>query len=401
MYDHLPLYPGDPILSLHEAFQSDPHPNKASLSIGVYTDEGGRLPVLDSVRAASRRIEAEQRPSGYLPMEGAADYRAAVQALVFGAASPALAEGRIATIQTVGGSGALRIGADFIKAFFPTSSIWLSDPTWDNHEAIMRGAGLEVKRYPYYDAATNGLRWDDMLALWQSLPPKSIVLLQPCCHNPTGIDLTRDQWLLAIEVFKSRSLIPFVDMAYQGFGAGVEEDAWVIREMVTAGLFPLVANSFSKNFSLYGERCGGLSVVCPTAAEAKSVLGQLQAGVRRIYSSPPRHGAQLVAAVLGDDGLRTQWLGEVSKMRDRILRMRARLAALLGERLPGAPTGYLTDQHGMFSYTGLTPDEVVRLRDRHGVYLVLSGRMCVAGLNEANVGDVADAVAVVLAERGQ
>jgi len=399
MYEHLPVYPGDPILSLHQAFLADPRPHKASLSIGIYTDERGRLPLLESVQEAGKALLAQHRPCGYLPMEGAADYRAAVQSLVFGDGHPALGAGRIATIQTVGGSGALRIGADFLRAFFPDSAIWLSDPSWENHEVIMRAAGLRVERYPYYDAAGNGLRFAEILACWEGMPARSVVLIQPCCHNPTGIDLDRDQWRQAIAVLKRRELIPFLDMAYQGFGDGVEEDAWPVRAIVGAGLCPLVSTSFSKNFSLYGERCGSLSVVCPTAAEAERVLGQLQAGVRRIYSSPPLHGAQLVGMVLASAPLRARWLDEVRGMRERIRRMRGRLAGLVAERLPGTPVDFLTRQRGMFSYTGLTAAEVDTLRERHGVYLVRSGRMCVAGLTDANVGAVADAMAAVLRER--
>jgi aromatic-amino-acid transaminase len=399
MYQHLPVYAGDPILSLHEAFMADPRPNKVSLSIGLYFDEQGRLPVLDSVRQADKKLREQERPSGYLPIEGAPDYRAAVQKLVFGTDSVAVAEGRIATIQGVGGSGAIRIGADFIKSFMPGSDVWVSDPTWDNHESLMQGAGLKVARYPYYDADSNGLRYEEMLAFFAKLPAGSVVLMQPCCHNPTGIDLSKAQWSGVIQVMKDGGLIPFLDMAYQGFGDGLEEDAWAVRAMVEAGLCPLVTNSFSKNFSLYGERCGGLSVVCPTAEEADRVLGQLKAGIRRVYSSPPLHGERLVAAVLDTPALHQQWVGEVKDMRERIKRMRVLLAERLTAGLPGMSVDFLTAQHGMFSYTGLTSDEVDTLREKHGIYLVRSGRMCVAGLNEGNVQAVADALIVVLRAR--
>lgn len=400
MYEHLPIYAGDPILSLHEAFMADPRPNKVSLSIGLYFDEQGRLPVLDSVRQADTKLREQERPSGYLPIEGAPEYRAAVQRLVFGADSPAVTAGRIATIQGVGGSGAIRIGADFIKAFMPGSDVWISEPTWDNHESLMQGAGLKVALYPYYDAASNGLRYDEMLAFFGTLPAASVVLMQPCCHNPTGIDLTHDQWSGVIKVMKERALVPFLDMAYQGFGDGIDEDAWAVRAMVDAGLCPLVTNSFSKNFSLYGERCGGLSVVCPTAGEADRVLGQLKAGIRRVYSSPPLHGERLVATVLDTPALHTRWVAEVQEMRERIKRMRVLLAQRLTAGLPGMSVDFLTEQHGMFSYTGLTAAEVDTLRDKHGIYLVRSGRMCVAGLNERNVQAVADALIVVLKARG-
>lgn len=400
MYDHLPQYAGDPILSLHEAFLADSRPNKVSLSIGLYFDELGHLPVLDSVRQADRMLREHERPSSYLPIEGAPAYRAAVQRLVFGPDHPAIAAGRIATIQGVGGSGALRIGADFIKSFLPGSGVWISDPTWDNHESLMQGAGIAVGRYPYYDASRNGLRFDEMLAFFAKLPVGSVVLMQPCCHNPTGVDLTRDQWRRVIAVLTEHRLLPFLDMAYQGFGEGIDEDAWAIRAMVDAGLCPLVTNSFSKNFSLYGERCGGLSVVCPTANEAERVLGQLKAGIRRIYSSPPLHGEQLVATVLDTPALHARWLEEVRAMRDRIKRMRILLAQRLHAALPGLSVEFLTEQRGMFSYTGLSPAEVDTLREQHAIYLVRSGRMCVAGLNEGNLAAVADALVRVIAARG-
>ena len=400
MYHHLPIYAGDPILSLHEAFLVDPRPNKVSLSIGLYFDEHGRLPVLDCVRQADLKLREQERPSGYLPIEGAPAYRAAVQRLVFGAEHPAISQGRIATIQGVGGSGAIRIGADFIKNFLPGSDVWISDPTWDNHESLMQGAGLKVGRYPYYDAENNGLRYNEMLAFFGRLAPGSVVLMQPCCHNPTGIDLSHEQWAGVIQVMKTNGLIPFLDMAYQGFGAGVEEDAWAVRAMVEAGLCPLVTNSFSKNFSLYGERCGGLSIVCPTAEEAGRVLGQLKAGIRRVYSSPPLHGEQLVATVLDTPELHQRWIEEVQEMRERILRMRTMLAQRLTAGLPEMSVDFLTEQHGMFSYTGLTATEVDMLRDEHGIYLVRSGRMCVCGLNEGNVQAVADALIVVWKARG-
>ena len=323
-----------------------------------------------------------------------------MQRLVFGAESAAVSAGRIATIQGVGGSGAIRIGADFIKAFMPGSNVWISEPTWDNHESLMQGAGLKVARYPYYDAASNGLRYEEMLAFFGTLPAASVVLMQPCCHNPTGIDLTHDQWAGVIKVMKERALVPFLDMAYQGFGDGIDEDAWAVRAMVNAGLCPLVTNSFSKNFSLYGERCGGLSVVCPTADEADRVLGQLKAGIRRVYSSPPLHGERLVATVLDTPALHSRWVAEVQEMRERIKRMRVLLAQRLTAGLPGMSVDFLTEQHGMFSYTGLTSAEVDTLRDKHGIYLVRSGRMCVAGLNEGNVQAVADALIVVLKARG-
>ena len=400
MYTHLPILPGDPILSLHEAFLQERNPKRANLSIGLYFDDEGRLPVLPSVRVAAERIAAKGLASSYLPIEGAPDYRLRTQELVFGQDHEAVKAGRIATMQAIGGSGAIHVAARLITTCFPGSDIWLSDPTWDNHAALCASAGLRIHRYPYYDPASNGLRLDAMLDALSVIPPRSVVLMQPCCHNPTGIDPTRAQWAQIIEVLRKRDAIPFLDMAYQGFGAGIEDDAWAIRAMVDAGLMPIVTNSFSKNFSLYGERVGALSVVCPTPEQAQRVLGQAKAIVRSIYSSPALRGSQLVGEVLGDDALRAQWLLEVTVMRERIHTMRHTLAQRLVEQLPGIDVRYLTEQRGMFSYTGLAQSEVDELREVHGVYLVRSGRMCVAGLGQANVGFVADALAGVLAKRG-
>ncbi|RXV71324.1 aspartate/tyrosine/aromatic aminotransferase [Burkholderia stabilis] len=396
MYEHIPAYPGDPILSLFQAFQQDAHPRKVNLSIGLCYDEAGRIPVLDSTRIAAERLREAGAPHTYLPMEGLAAYRQGVQRLVFGADCAALAEGRIATLQTLGGSGAIRLGAEFVKRYFPDSAIWISDPTWDNHRVIFSAAGLDVHTYPYYDEARNDIRVDAMLATLDALPARSVVLLQPCCHNPTGLDLSRDAWREVIDVLVRRGLIPFLDMAYQGFGDGLADDAWAVRAIVDAGLPAIVGNSFSKNFSLYGERVGGLSIVCANAVEAATVLSQLQAGVRRTYSSPPLFGAQLVSTVLNDDALRAQWEDEVAQIRTRIKRMRSELKARLDARLPGRAFDALVAQRGMFSYTGIAAADVDRLRALHSVYLLRSGRMCIAGLNDANLDTVANAFADVL-----
>ena len=396
MYAHVPAYPGDPILSLFQTFQQDAHPHKVNLSIGLCYDDTGRIPVLDSTRIAAERLREAGAPHTYLPMEGLAAYRQGVQRLVFGADCAALAEGRIATLQTLGGSGAIRLGAEFVKRYFPDSAVWISDPTWDNHRVIFSAAGLDVHTYPYYDEARNDIRVDAMLATLDALPPRSVVLLQPCCHNPTGLDLGRDAWRAVIDVLARRGLIPFLDMAYQGFGDGLDDDAWAVRAIVDAGLPAIVGNSFSKNFSLYGERVGGLSIVCAGAGEAATVLRQLQAGVRRTYSSPPLFGAQLVSTVLNDDALRARWEGEVAQVRTRIKRMRGALKARLDSRAPGRSFDALVAQRGMFSYTGIAAADVERLRTGHGVYLLRSGRMCIAGLNDANVDHVANAIADVL-----
>ena len=294
MFEHIPPFAGDPILSLNEDFQKDPRPNKINLSIGIYFDDAGRIPVLESVKRAEAKVVAEGGPKPYLPIEGAANFRAAVQALLFGADHEAVKSGRVATIQSVGSSGGLKVGADFIARWFPGSGVWVSDPTWDNHRSMFEGAGLAVQSYPYYDAKTGGVRFADMLAALDQLPAKSIVLLHACCHNPTGVDLTRSQWDELIPLLKRRNLIPYLDLAYQGFGDGIAEDAYAIRAIAAAGLPAFVANSFSKSMSVYGERAGALSVVCADAAEAALVDGQLQATVRRNYSSPAIHAAGIV-----------------------------------------------------------------------------------------------------------
>ncbi|MCP5271627.1 MAG: aspartate/tyrosine/aromatic aminotransferase [Burkholderiaceae bacterium] len=397
MFSHLEPYAGDPILSLNEAFQADPRPDKVNLSIGIYFDDAGRIPVLDCVRDAEAQMLVANAPKPYLPMEGSAAMRAEVQKLLFGADSAALRDGRIATLQTVGSSGGLKVGADFLKRWLPGSGVWVSDPSWDNHRAMFEGAGVAVHPYPYYDAATGGLRFDAMCETLRSLPPKSVVLLHACCHNPTGVDLSREQWQALVAIVRERELLPYLDIAYQGYGDGITEDAYAIRLFADAGQSFFVANSFSKSMSVYGERAGALSVVCASAAEADLVLGQMKATVRRNYSSPAIHAAGIVGRVLGDPALRQAWEADVAAMRERILAMRQRLHAVLGQRLPGRDFGYFLTQRGMFSYTGLSPAQVDRLRDEFGVYLVRSGRMCVAGLNSGNVERTAEAMAAVLA----
>jgi aromatic-amino-acid transaminase len=396
LFTHLDAYAGDPILGLNEAFQKDPRPNKVNLSIGIYFDDDGRIPVLASVREAEAQMLAASAAKSYLSIEGDAAMRAAVQALLFGAGHEAVASGRIATLQTVGSSGGLKVGGDFIKRWLPGSAVWVSDPTWDNHRAMFDGAGLAVHSYPYYDAQTGGLKFDAMQAALRALPPKSIVLLHACCHNPTGVDLSRAQWEQLAALLAERQLLPYLDLAYQGYGDGIEEDAYAVRLLADKGLTFFVANSFSKSMSVYGERAGALSVVCADRAEADLVLGQMKVTVRRNYSSPPLHAAGIVARVLTDATLRPQWEREVAAMRLRILAMRKHLHAVLSAKLPGRDFGYFLTQRGMFSYTGLSAAQVDRLRDEHAVYLVRSGRMCVAGLNANNVERAAAAFAAVL-----
>ena len=398
MFKHVDAYAGDPILSLMETFKADPRANKVNLSIGLYYDAAGVVPQLAAVGEAEKRMASQPHEASlYLPMEGLNSYRQAIQALLFGAEHPAVQGGRVATVQTVGGSGALKVGADFLKCYFPESQVWVSNPTWDNHRAIFEGAGFKVNTYPYFDQGTRGLDFDGMLGALQGLSANSIVLLHPCCHNPTGVDLSQAQWQQVIEVVKARNLIPFLDIAYQGFGEGLIEDAYAIREMARAGVPCLVSNSFSKIFSLYGERVGGLSVVCDDADTAQSVLGQLKATVRRNYSSPPNFGAQLVAAVLGDAALNAQWAAEVEQMRLRILEMRQGLVDALAVLLPGQDFQFFLSQRGMFSYTGLKVEQVRRLRDEFGVYLIDSGRVCMSGLRPDNLQQVAEAIAAVQA----
>jgi len=397
MFEHIPPFAGDPILSLNEDFQKDPRPHKINLSIGIYFDDAGRIPVMDSVRRAEALVVAKGGPKPYLPIEGAANFRAAVQQLLFGADHEAVSSGRVATIQSVGSSGGLKVGADFLASYFKGSQVWVSDPTWDNHRSMFEGAGLTVNTYPYYDPATGGLKFTQMLETLRGLPAKSIVLLHACCHNPTGVDLTRAQWDELIPVLRERELIPYLDLAYQGFGDGIEADAHAARALASAGVSFFIANSFSKSMSVYGERCGALSVVCPNAHEASLVLGQMKFTVRRNYSSPPIHGGQIVATVLTDPALRQSWELELGAMRERILAMRKKLHAVLSAKVPGRNVDYFLTQRGMFSYTGMTAAQVDTLRETHGVYMVRSGRICVAGLNSSNVEATAVAMAAVLA----
>ncbi|WP_041795299.1 aromatic amino acid transaminase [Pararhodospirillum photometricum] len=398
MFEHVDAYAGDPILSLMERFKADPRPEKVNLSIGLYYDEDGKVPLLRALAEAKARLDARPPEAKlYLPMEGLASYRDAIQALLFGEDSAVRAERRVATLQTLGGSGALKVGADFLHRYFPQSEVWVSAPTWDNHVAIFEGAGFRTHTYPYFDPTTRGVDFTGMLACLATLPPQAIVLLHPCCHNPTGSDLTNAQWDQVVEVVRERRLIAFLDIAYQGFAEGMEEDAYALRALAAAGLTFLVSNSFSKIFSLYGERVGGLSVVCDTEETAQRVLGQLKAAVRRNYSSPPTRGATLVEIVLHDPDLKATWIAEVAAMRARIVAMRESLVVALKEALPAVNVDHLVQQRGMFSYTGLSPEQVDRLRDEFAIYLVRSGRICVAGLNLGNVDRVAQAFARVVA----
>lgn len=397
MFEHVDAYAGDPILSLMEDFIADTRSDKVNLSIGLYYNEAGIVPQLSAVAEARNRLNTQaQQASLYLPMEGLKEYRQAIMPLLFGAQHPVLQAGHVAAIQTPGGSGALRIGADFLHHYFAQSTVWVSDPTWENHVAIFNGAGLSVKTYPWFDSVSKGVNFPALCEALNRLPARDIVLLHPCCHNPTGADLTTEQWATVTDILQARGLIAFLDIAYQGFADGMEDDACAIRMLADASVPMLVSNSFSKIFSLYGERVGGLSVVCENADSASRVLGQLKASVRRNYSSPPGFGARLVATVLNDTELTARWLAEVETMRLRIIAMRQALVSQLKITLPTGNFDYLLRQRGMFSYTGFSADQVAQLRKQHGVYLIASGRMCVAGLSQRNVARVAQAFAAVM-----
>ena len=397
MFQHVDTYAGDPILSLMEEFGKDERTPKVNLSIGLYYNEDNIVPQLNAIQAAYKNIEASNdQVKLYLPMDGLKPYNQATQTLLLREHSPARAQGRAVTIQTLGGSGALKVGADFLKKYFPESDVWVSQPTWENHIAIFNGAGIESHFYPYFDAETNGVNVAAMLEKLNTLPAKSIVLLHPCCHNPTGADLTPAEWDQVIAVLKKQDLIPFLDIAYQGFGQGLAEDAYAIRALDQAGMNFIVSNSFSKIFSLYGERIGGLTFVCDDQATAQKVLGQLKATVRRIYSSPPTTGALLVNNVLSDHALTTLWTAELTQMRERIMQMRQILENKLSQALPERDFSYLVKQQGMFSYTGLSAEQADLLKNQYAIYLLRSGRMCVAGLNLSNIDYVAESIAEVI-----
>lgn len=397
VFASVPAYAGDPILSLQQAYAGDARADRVNLSIGLYYDEAGRVPVLGSVRAARAALQSRAPVPGYLPMGGDEAYCRLAQELIFGAGNPAILDGRIATVQTLGGSGALKVGADFLHDLYPRSGVWVSAPTWDNHRAIFEGAGFDVNTYPYLGPAGTGVAFDEMLAAFWALPPASIVVLHPCCHNPTGLDLTPAQWDELIYVAGLRGLIPFLDMAYQGYGKGIDEDCYAIREMARAGLSFLVSHSFSKIFSMYADRCGSLSVVGDSMHEASRIHGRLQFAIRRNYSSPPASGAAIIVRVLSDGELRNAWMLEVRAMRKRIRRMRADLYAAATEGSEH-DWGFLLEQRGLFSFEPRLGAAATALRTKFGIYILASGRVCMAGLTAASVGRVGRAFASVLAD---
>jgi aromatic-amino-acid transaminase len=395
IFSAIAMAPRDPILGITEAFNADTNPAKINLGVGVYYDDNGKVPLLNCVRKAEAMLMEQPTPRTYLPIEGLGAYDKAVQELVFGADSAVIQEKRAVTVQALGGTGALKIGADFLKRFSPDSQVYISDPSWENHRALFESAGFTVNTYAYYDPATKGVNFEGMMADLKAMPEGSIVLLHACCHNPTGAELNADQWGQVIQVVRANNLIPFLDMAYQGFGDGIAEDGAVVRRFTeTAGPL-LISNSFSKSFSLYGERVGALSVVASTTEEAARLLSQLKRIVRTNYSNPPTHGGKVVATVLSTPELRQMWEDELAAMRVRIKEMRDALVKKLAEKAPGTDFSFVRQQVGMFSYSGLTKEQVEKLRGE-SIYAVDTGRICVAALNSKNIDTVVDAIAKVL-----
>jgi aromatic-amino-acid transaminase len=396
LFTAVEMAPRDPILGLNEQFNADANPHKVNLGVGVYYDDDGKLPLLECVKTAERQMMEAPKARGYLPIDGIAAYDSAVKNLVFGAGSEAVKSGRVATIQALGGTGGLKVGADFLKRLEPDAKVLISDPSWENHRALFTNAGFAVETYPYYDAARRGIDFDGMLTALNAAPAGTIVLLHACCHNPTGYDLTAAQWDQVIAVTKAKQLVPFLDMAYQGFGAGIAEDGAVIGKFVTSGQDFLVSTSFSKSFSLYGERVGALSVLCSSKEEADRVLSQLKIVIRTNYSNPPTHGGQVVATVLNTPELRALWEKELAGMRMRIKQMRTAMVRKLKAAGVEQDMSFIEQQVGMFSYSGLTRDQMVRLRNEFSVYGTDTGRMCVAALNSRNIDYVCASIAKVV-----
>ena len=396
MFTAVEMAPRDPILGLNEQFAADTNPSKVNLGVGVYYDDNGKLPLLQCVQAAEQNMMKAPTARGYLPIDGIVAYDNAVKTLVFGADSEPVTSGRVATIQAIGGTGGLKVGADFLKKLNPKAKVLISDPSWENHRALFTNAGFEVESYPYYDAAKRGINFDGMLAALNAAPAGTVVVLHACCHNPTGYDITSEQWDQVVAAVKAKGLVPFLDMAYQGFGYGLKEDGAAVAKFVAAGLTFFVSTSFSKSFSLYGERVGALSVLCENKEEAGRVLSQLKIAIRTNYSNPPIHGGAVVAAVLGNAELRALWEKELGEMRVRIKAMRQKLVDGLKAAGVKEDMSFITTQIGMFSYSGLTKDQMVRLRNEFGVYGTDTGRMCVAALNSKNIDYVCASIAKVI-----
>ena len=396
LFSAIEMAPRDPILGITEAFNADQNPAKVNLGVGVYYDDNGKVPLLECVKKAEAILIEKYAPRTYLPIEGLAAYDKAVQELVFGADSAVVTEKRAITAQAIGGTGALKLGADFLQRFSPNSEVWISDPSWENHRALFESAGFKVNAYPYYDPATRGVNFSGMLEALNTMPTGSIVLLHACCHNPTGADLTDDQWTQVISVVTTRGLVPFLDMAYQGFGDGIEADGKVVRRFAEAGGALFVSNSFSKSFSLYGERVGALSIAAGSAEEAARIMSQLKRVIRTNYSNPPSHGGQVVATVLATPELRQLWEEELAAMRVRIRDMRQAFVEKLKAQAPAHDFGFVMQQRGMFSYSGLTKEQVGALRENNSIYAVDTGRICVAALNNKNIDQVIASIAKVL-----
>ncbi|MDR0672378.1 MAG: aspartate/tyrosine/aromatic aminotransferase [Zoogloeaceae bacterium] len=396
LFAHVEMAPRDPILGLTEAFNADTRATKVNLGVGVYYDDNGKLPLLAAVMAAEEIRLKAQPPRGYQPIDGNAAYNQAVRDLIFGAGSERASNGSVVTIQSLGGTGALRVGADYLRQLLPQSTLYLSDPSWENHRALFEAAGFSVESYPYYDPATRGVDFAGMKQKLAALPPASIVLLHACCHNPTGADLTTEQWQEVAALCKEKQLVPFLDMAYQGFADGIEPDAVAVRAFIASGAAFLISSSFSKSFSLYGERVGALSIITANKEEAARVLSQVKRVIRTNYSNPPTHGGAIVAAVLGSPELRKSWEDELASMRDRIRAMRSGLIDALKASGATQDFSFIIQQRGMFSYTGLSPAEVDRLKSEFGIYAVSTGRICLAALNNKNLPTVAAAIAAVV-----
>ncbi|MDD1008216.1 aspartate/tyrosine/aromatic aminotransferase [Pseudomonas shahriarae] len=396
LFSAVEMAPRDPILGLNEAFNADTRTTKVNLGVGVYCNEEGRIPLLRAVIEAETIRVAQHASRGYLPIDGIAAYDQAVQKLLFGNDSPLISAGRVITTQAVGGTGALKIGADFLKQLLPNAVVAISDPSWENHRALFETAGFPVQNYRYYDAATHDVNRAGMLEDLNALPNGSIVILHACCHNPTGVDLTPADWNNVLEVVKTKGHVPFLDMAYQGFGDGIDEDAAAVRLFAESGLTFFVSSSFSKSFSLYGERVGALSIISESKEESARVLSQVKRVIRTNYSNPPTHGASIVAAVLNSPELRAQWEAELAEMRLRIRGMREQMVSLLAEKAPQRDFSFVGRQRGMFSYSGLTTEQVHRLRNEFGIYALDTGRICVAALNQSNIKAVTDAIVQVI-----
>lgn len=396
LFEHVELAPRDPILGLNEQYNADQRQDKVNLGVGVYYDNEGRIPLLQSVQAAEQALTAAANARSYLPIEGITDYNRGAQRLLLGADSALIAEGRALTVQALGGTGALKIGADFLQQLSPQARVYISNPSWENHRALFQSAGFQVHAYSYYDPATHGLNYEGMLADLKAMPAGSIVVLHACCHNPTGVDPSPEQWAGIIELIKDQQLIPFLDIAYQGFGAGLDEDAAVVRQFAAENLSVFISSSFSKSFSLYGERVGALTLITSSQEETQRVLSQLKRVIRTNYSNPPTHGGKVVATVLNTPELFQLWSGELAQMRDRIREMRHQLVSKLKAQAPEHNFDFVLQQRGMFSYSGLTADQVEILREKHGIYAVSSGRICVAALNQHNIDAVVHAIVDVL-----